>query len=128
MSFHVPNKFRVQTGLYGSAPEHGNNGAFVIPPNAKDSLRSNIVGPDLLTIASDGLGWEHVSVSLGTRCPTWEEMCRVKNIFWDEEDCVMQFHPSKSEYVNNHPYCLHLWRPIGVDFPTPSALLVGVKT
>ena len=37
-----------------------------------------------------------------------------KALFWDEDDCVIQYHPPRSEYVNNHQNCLHLWRPIGV--------------
>ena len=36
-------------------------------------------------------------------CPTWEEMCFIKNIFWEEEESAMQLHPPKSDYVNNHP-------------------------
>lgn len=40
-------------------------------------------------IASWGGGWEHVSVSLSNRCPTWEEMCMVKDIFWGEDECVI---------------------------------------
>ena len=23
----------------------------------------------------------------------------------------MQLHPAEQEYINQHPYCLHLWRP-----------------
>jgi hypothetical protein len=62
--------------------------------------------------AVDGsLGWEHVSVSTRTRTPTWEEMCWVKGLFWSDEECVLQFHPAKKDYVNNHPHCLHMWKP-----------------
>lgn len=78
-------------------------------------------------IASSGFGWEHVSVSRRDRCPTWDEMCLVKALFWDDDDCVIQHHPPCSEYVNNHPYCLHLWRPIDVSLPMPPSILVGVK-
>lgn len=72
-------------------------------------------------------GWEHVSISTATRCPTWEEMCRVKDLFWGDDEAVLQFHPPKSEYVNNHPYCLHLWKP---PYPVvmPPSLLVGIKS
>lgn len=71
--------------------------------------------------------WEHVSVSIleQERCPTWEEMCFVKNFFWNEEDTVLQFHPPKSEYVNTHPYCLHLWRYKGT-IPRPNPKSVGL--
>lgn len=63
--------------------------------------------------------WEHVSVSYSRRCPTWEEMCRVKDMFWNEDECVIEYHPPKSEYINRHPYCLHLWRKCGENFETP---------
>ena len=53
-------------------------------------------------------------------------MCFVKTVFWDREDCVVQFHPPESEYVNDHPFCLHLWRPVGVVIARPPALTVGV--
>lgn len=112
MSFHVPEKYRVTSGPLGSDARLGNNGLF--------EWRKFTI------IASDQLGWEHVSVSLPTRCPTWEEMCRVKNLFWDAEDCVMQLHPPRTIHVNNHNFCLHLWRPIGVDIPMPAPALVGV--
>jgi hypothetical protein len=73
--------------------------------------------------------WEHVSVSpLDTalkRCPTWDEMCFVKDLFWLPEDTVVQFHPPKSEYVNLAAYCLHLWRPISAEVPRPPKILVG---
>lgn len=74
---------------------------------------------EMAIIASWSGGWKHVSVSLARRCPTWEEMCRVKDIFWGEDECVVQFHPPKSEYVNLHPYCLHLWKKIGEKADLP---------
>jgi hypothetical protein len=118
MTFRVPNKFRVRSGRLGSDDSIGNCGAFVLKLNH---------GQQLNIIASDGAGWEHVSVSRNDRCPTWEEMCKVKDVFWDEYDCVVQYHPAKSEYVNNHPFCLHLWREVGREFPVPESILVGVK-
>lgn len=81
----------------------------------------------MTVVASDGLGWEHVSVSLRDRCPTWEEMCWVKSLFWDEEEVVIQYHHAKSQAVNYHPYCLHLWKPLGVTLPIPDVVLVGPK-
>lgn len=62
--------------------------------------------------------WEHVSVSLPDRCPTWEEMCFIKSLFWNEEDCVVQYHPPKSDYVNVSNNCLHLWKFKG-EMPRP---------
>lgn len=59
-------------------------------------------------------GWEHVSVSPldHSIVPTWDDMCEIKDLFWDEEEAVLQIHPPKSKYVNMMPNCLHLWRPI----------------
>lgn len=34
-----------------------------------------------------------------------------KDMFFKEDEIVVQYHPAKSEYVNNMPNCLHLWRP-----------------
>jgi hypothetical protein len=72
------------------------------------------------------MGWEHVSVSLPNRTPNWREMCFIKDVFWDEKDVVIQYHPKKTEYVNRHENCLHLWRPVLDDrIPTPPKELVG---
>ncbi|HML37009.1 MAG TPA: hypothetical protein PKA19_06285 [Bacillota bacterium] len=85
-----------------------------------------IVGKAFFVIASNGMGWEHISVSLKnqSRCPTWDEMNHIKKLFFEPEECVMQLHPPKSEYVNIHPYVLHLWRPILHEIPKPPRILV----
>ena len=54
-------------------------------------------------------------------------MCILKDIFFNEDDTVVQYHPAKSEYVNNVPNCLHLWRPINDVMPTPPSIMVGLK-
>lgn len=71
--------------------------------------------------AVPGGGWEHVSVTKnnGKRCPTWDEMCAIKAMFFEPDEVVMQLRPSEKDYVNIHPYCLHLWRPVGQDIPLP---------
>ncbi len=118
MTFHVPNNRRVRFGPAATDEEMGNNGCFIVGPAPR---RSQV----LRVIASDGGGWEHVSVSLPNRIPSWEEMVYVRDMFWDPEDAVMQLHPPHSSYVNNHPFCLHLWRPIGVEVPTPPMMCIG---
>lgn len=72
-------------------------------------------------------GWDHVSVSLATRCPTWDEMSYVRKHFFAPEETVVQFHVPEDQHVNNHPYCLHLWRKDGYEFPTPLSIFVGMK-
>lgn len=92
-----------------------------------DGLRAmmHVQAARLCVIASWGRGWEHVSVSLADRCPTWDEMCHVKAVFWQPQECVMQLHPPEDDYVNCHPFCLHLWKPIGEDIPRPPSVMVG---
>lgn len=72
-----------------------------------------------------GWPWEHVSVSLENRCPTWDEMAKVKNAFWNDEETVVQFHPARSQYVNVHPFCLHLWRRLDVPTELPPRHLMA---
>jgi len=63
-------------------------------------------------------GWEHVSVSpYKGKMPTWDDMCAIKDIFWDEEEEVIQIHPKKSKYVNLVENCLHLWRNKKMELP-----------
>lgn len=70
--------------------------------------------------ATEGLeAWEHVSVSLATRCPIWDEMNYVKRLFWNDDETVIQFHPKDAKYINFMPYCLHLWKKNGVDHELP---------
>ena len=121
--FHVPNEYRVDYGPMASIASWGNNGAFLMP--------AIIPGRDFCIIASDGMDWEHVSVHMAnhrdkTFMPTWKEMDHVKNVFWDEEDTVMQLHPPRSKWVNNHPHTLHLWRPLSLEIPLPEEIMVGM--
>ena len=81
-------------------------------------------------IWSFGGGWEHVSVMPYKKqiTPSWDNMCMLKDIFFKEDECVVQYHPPKSEYVNNAPNCLHLWRPINQELPQPPSIMVGLKS
>jgi len=68
--------------------------------------------------------WEHVSVSVFTsdRLPKWNEMARIKDLFWKEEAYVLQFHPAKSDKVNLVDNCLHLWRNMDYMQRVPDSL------
>ena len=124
--FHVQESSRLITHpLLGTTERDGNNGCF--------QFESPEPGWKLVVVASDGLGWEHVSVHARRengqqRTPNWNEMCFVKSCFWDDEDVVIQFHPKKSEYRNLHTHTLHMWRPIGVVIPTPPPIAVAPPT
>jgi hypothetical protein len=112
-------KYRVLKHLtLATDKTYGRNGYFKIEhPHVENYFINCIV--------SDGRGWEHVSVSLSStrrnveRCPTWAEMCFVKNLFWGPEETVLQYHPPESQYVNCHQYTLHLWKPCDLSIPLP---------
>src|SRR5580692_2000150 len=95
-------KYRATGAVYGrfsTTKEDGANGMFRIPQ----------WGKIFRCIVSDGLdvaGWEHVSVTKEGResCPTWEEMCWVKDLFWRSDEAAIQIHPAKSESISYHPY------------------------
>jgi hypothetical protein len=112
--------YRIRTGNYASRP--GDPwGAFKFDDGM--AVMANPAHPE-------SRKWEHVSVSFEDRTPTWEEMCRVKNMFWLPEEAVVQYHPPESVYVNCHPHCLHLWRPTRHKdkLPLPPSLLIGPMT
>jgi len=112
---------RVRVGPMGSDESYGLAGAFRLMPPGPE--------PVLLVAVSSGIDhefeWEHVSVSAENRCPTWDEMCWVKDLFWDKHEMAVQYHPPESQYVNCHPHTLHIWRPINMTIPMPPMLLVG---
>ena len=85
---------------------------------------------NMTVIWSYGGGWEHVSIDGKNRTPTWDEMCSIKDMFFSDDECCVQYHPPKSEYVNNAPHCLHIWKPIeqySGELPVPPSLFVGIK-
>lgn len=94
-------------------------GAFRLP--------SPIDGQPLQVVASSGEGWDHVSVSRSNRCPNWPEMEFIKRRFFKDDETAMQLHVPPEDHINNHPNCLHLWRPQNVPIPRPPAEFVGVK-
>ena len=76
------------------------------------------------------IGWEHVSVHAfdphfsKERTPRWSEMAFLKDLFWNEDECVVQYHPAKKDYVNVHDHVLHLWRLSNAEFPMPPKICV----
>lgn len=116
------NQFRHLAGerqlspIYGN-PEPHNLGLFMIPHK----------GVVLRILASAAEGWDHVSVSLAERCPTWEEMDFIKREFFKDLETAMQLHVPPSAHINCHPYCLHLWRPHYQEIPLPPPEMVGPR-
>lgn len=89
----------------------------------------NVDNLDMSFIASWGGGWDHVSVSpcKPNKVPTWNQMCIVKDIFFNENEAVIQIHPPKDQYVNNRVNCLHLWRANDKEMLLPPSFMVGLK-
>jgi len=79
----------------------------------------------MIIVVSNGEGWEHAFVSIESRCPTWDEMEWVKRKLWGPNDTVMQLHVPPGDHNNCHPYCLHLWRPLGQKIPRPPSVMVA---
>lgn len=101
---------------YGHFGDH-ENGVF--------EVRSPIDGADLFIIASSGAGWDHLSISRRKRTPNWPELEFVRKMFGKPDEVWMQFHVPASDHVNDHPYCLHLWRPTDRDVHRPPGWMVG---
>lgn len=121
---------RVRSGPYGSDDSFGLTGAFTVnvPATGRACCIIASTGKGWEAVGLPGEPWEHVSVSVyrSTKyTPTWAEMCYVKYLFWGEEEAVFQFHPPKSACINDHPGCLHLWKP---PYPValPPSLCVGL--
>ncbi len=129
MSFHISQLKRDTTHpIFKSTTADGNNGLFYANSPEPNWLLV-MIGSD--EGVDDGEPWEHVSVQAVQkdrhRAPNWKEMCHVKRLCWDGEDVVMQLHSRESEYVNQHPHVLHLWRPTQSVIPTPPSIMVGTK-
>lgn len=130
-----PNQYRLTKpgDRFSTTPADGMNGIFVVPLHKHMSC-GHVV--NALCVVSSGLyedgkaiiPWEHVSVRImeyhKDRIPTWNEMCAIKEMFWNDDEVVVQYHPAKKDYVNCHPCVLHLWRPILDHLPTPPKICV----
>jgi hypothetical protein len=85
---------------------------------------SPIDGQPLIVIASNGGGWDHVSVSRRNRCPNWFEMEYIAERFFKENEYAIQYHVPKSDHINIHPYTLHWWRPQELELLLPPKIMV----
>lgn len=123
-SFKHLEKYRIKNAGKFNTGNGERCGAFLVPFEAGE----------LVIIADDGQrpgeisGWEHVSVhwrnQRGMAVPIWTAMVKVKDLFWSSDECVIQYHPPKSNYVNTHPCTLHLWKQCGQEFILPPVELV----
>lgn len=82
-------------------------------------------GAQLWIIASNGGGWDHLSVSLKDRCPTWLEMEAVRKLFTAPGEVWLQFGVPSRDHINLHEYCLHWWRHQHREVRLPPGWMVG---
>jgi hypothetical protein len=107
---------------FGTVGDHA-NGVFHVPTPFAGATKIK-----LKVIASGDGGWDHVSVSLPTRCPIWAEMEHIKRMFFADDETAMQLHVPPGDHINHHPFTLHLWRPHApVEIPRPPWWMVGPK-
>jgi hypothetical protein len=103
-------QYRVKHPTLGWGDKDG--GCFVV----RSPLQTN---QELFVIASHGDGWDHVSVSMRKRIPTWIEMDYIRSLFFEDNEVVMQLHPARAHHINIMEYCLHLWKPQNQEIPLP---------
>jgi hypothetical protein len=109
-------RIRKECGKWSSTDEDGWNGAFLVP----------VDGEMWQVLLGDGMGWKHLSVTNAQKkqVPPWNVMCRLRDYFFDDDAWVVQFHPPRDAYINDHPFVLHLWQSIDAEMPTPLAVMV----
>src|SRR5690349_6482303 len=99
MAFKVPEQYRITVEAgekltkISKAPDNIVKSWIMMNVQLGDEQTGMFILPNprtgkgmfLLCKASGGEGWEHVSISIPSedRCPTWEEMCFVKDLFWN---------------------------------------------
>ena len=106
--------------IYSGSVEYGNDGI-------KGFMTVDRV--DMSFVASWGGGWDHVSVAPLKKkiVPSWEMMCKVKDIFFKPDEAVIQIHPPEDQYVDNLSNCLHLWRSNDKEMVLPPSCFVGIR-
>lgn len=85
------------------------------PPDAKLLPMSNsgveyFEWNEMRVIRSTDGGQLHISMSFFDRSPDYSEMKAVRYAFAPDDLYMAQVFPPKSEFVNVHPFCHHLWQ------------------
>ena len=106
----------LELATYGQSGDDRGGVFAVRPVGRRDMLRM---------IASNDAGWDHISVSLTDRCPTWAEMEFVKRRFFKDTEIAYQLHVPPASHISVHPYCLHIWRPHDAVIPVPPEWMIG---
>lgn len=70
-----------------------------------------------------GQQWLHLSVSHPHKNPSWHTIKEVKELFMPKDKYAIQMIAPKSEHINIHEHCFHLW--MRLDGPTISDEIKG---
>lgn len=62
--------------------------------------------------AGESCEWVHLSISRQDRLPSWDDLKGVKKMFLGDHREAVQVLPKAEDYINLHPFCLHLWAPM----------------
>lgn len=94
----------------------------------------------LFCMVSTKDGWELVRITLKKmadkktnrvvgvdRSLTREECCIVKDLFWNPEECVVDFIGPMTHYVGNIVHSTFLWRPVDNPLPVPNLVFAPLK-
>lgn len=68
------------------------------------------------------LNWWHQQLKV---FPTWDEMCAIKDIFFNDDEAIIEIHPSDEYKIYEKDYTIDLWKPLNKELPLPNPDLVG---
>ena len=82
--YRVPHPVWRQDSFFGSFKVFVSGRAFYVLASVDEISKGDL--------------WEHISVTPKNqkRCPTWDEMCAIKDMFFEDEEECIQFHPRKA--------------------------------
>lgn len=66
------------------------------------------IGPCTVIVSIDEGRW-HCSIAHPRRMPTWDEVRAARTRYTPDQVPMALVLPSAECYVNEHPYCLHVW-------------------
>ena len=81
-----------------------------------------VEGLKIMPTNNPAVGWDHISISpqrAESLTPTWEQMCRMRDLFFNDDEVVLQYHPPLQNHVNCATNTLHLWRCQNAEIPLP---------
>lgn len=75
--------------------------------------RDDIPACSLVFTRNESEKYDHVSIApVDGITPTWDQMCILKDLFFNEDEECVQIHPKAEHYVNIKKNCLHLWHRV----------------